>query len=341
MTERKMATIRKIAEIQAIPDADKICAYRVDGWYVVDTVGKYNVGDLVIYAEPDSWIPTEMAPFLSKGKEPRVYNGISGEKLKTVRLRGQISQGLLFPITLEFRMEPWFEGVGMDVTSIMGIQKYEAPISAQMAGVCKGSFPSRIPKTDQERIQNLTSELQLWKEKKFTWEITEKLEGSSMTCYLLDNEFGVCSRNMDLKRDENNSLWKVAIRAGLEEILTSRGGNIAIQGEIIGEGIQSNIYQLKGQEFYVFDIYDVDTGKYFTPEERKYFVETYNIKHVPILGTLCMDETTTVANLLSSAEGKSVMGMIGCEREGLVFKCMDFEPSFKAVSNRYLLKSKD
>src|ERR1035437_1684072 len=98
---RKMCYIARITLVKAIPDADKICAYCVNnGWYVVDTVGKYNIGDLVIYAEPDSWIPTEMAPFLSKGHEPRVYNGVKGEKLKTVRLRGQISQGLLFPMSI-------------------------------------------------------------------------------------------------------------------------------------------------------------------------------------------------------------------------------------------------
>jgi RNA ligase (TIGR02306 family) len=100
MAERKMATIRKIAEIKAIPEADLICAYRVDGWWVVDTVGKYSVGDLVVYAEPDSWVPTTIAPFLSKGKEPRVYDGIQGEKLKTIKLKGSLSQGLLFNLTL-------------------------------------------------------------------------------------------------------------------------------------------------------------------------------------------------------------------------------------------------
>lgn len=76
MTEvyvRKMASIQKIAEVKAIPDADKICAYRVNGWWIVDQVGKYVVGDLVVYAEPDSWIPTTLAPFLTKagGISPR------------------------------------------------------------------------------------------------------------------------------------------------------------------------------------------------------------------------------------------------------------------------------
>ena len=95
---RKLATIRRIAEIRPIENANKIYHYRVDGWWVVDTVDKFQVGDLVIYLEIDSWVPTELAPFLSKGKEPREYNGVKGERLKTVKLRGAVSQGLLLPI---------------------------------------------------------------------------------------------------------------------------------------------------------------------------------------------------------------------------------------------------
>jgi RNA ligase (TIGR02306 family) len=95
-TMRKLATIREIEEIKPIPEADKICAYRVDDWWVVDTINKYQVNDLVIYCEVDSWIPHELAPFLSKGQEPREYNGVKGERLKTVKLRGQISQDFCF-----------------------------------------------------------------------------------------------------------------------------------------------------------------------------------------------------------------------------------------------------
>lgn len=92
---RKLATVRKIVEVKLIEGADFIIAYRVDNWWVVDTVGKYVVGDLVIYIEPDSWVPIDLAPFLSKGKEPREYNGVKGEKLRTIRLRGTWSQGIL------------------------------------------------------------------------------------------------------------------------------------------------------------------------------------------------------------------------------------------------------
>jgi len=334
---RQLATIRKITEIKPILDADQICAYRVGGWWVVDSLGKYEVGDLAVYCEIDSWIPHALAPFLSKGNEPRVYDGIAGERLRTIRLRGQLSQGLLLPANIGGICVLGLE-VGMDVSAILSITKYEAPIPACLAGEVKGMFPSWLQKTDQERIQNLKEELAYWAKEQHAWEITEKLDGASMTAYLRDGEFGVCSRNLDLKPSETNSLWKVAVANDLELKLRRANRNIALQGELIGEGIQGNPYKSKGQDFFLFDIYNIDTNKYFTPAERKAFVDEFDIKHVPVLGTLTMDESTTIADLLMSAEGKSVMGMVGCEREGLVFKILDMQCSFKAISNKFLLK---
>ena len=348
MVERKMATIRKIAEVRAIPEADLICAYRVDGWWVVDTVGKYEVGALVVYAEPDSWIPTELAPFLSKGKEPRTYDGIKGEKLRTVKLRGQVSQGLLLPVSIaveKFEDSNYDEGQelsefflpGTDVSELLGILKYDPPVPAECAGEMKGNFPSCIPKTDQERVQNLSAKLEFWKAKGFTWEITEKLEGTSMTAYLIDGDFGVCSRNMDLKRNPHNTLWKVADRLKLEDTLKVNGMNIAIQGELVGEAIHGNIYKLKGQHFYVYDIYDISTSKYYTPMQRKEFVTKWDIPHVPVYNMAA--SLGTMNEILAHADGKSVMGNIaGPNREGEVYKCNECEASFKAISNLYLLR---
>lgn len=145
---RKLATIRKIAEIKSIPDADRIVAYRVDGWWVVDSVGKYQIGDLVCYLEVDSWVPHTLAPFLSKGNEPREFENVKGERLRTIRLKGQLSQGLLLPLT---PADKEYFGEGEDVTEDFGILKWEAPIPAELSGDVKGSFPGMIPKTDQER----------------------------------------------------------------------------------------------------------------------------------------------------------------------------------------------
>lgn len=98
--ERKMATIRKIDDIQPIEGADLIHAVKIGGWTVVaqKSMG-YKVGDLVVYCEIDSFIPTEVAPFLTQaGHFPKEYNGIKGERLRTKKLKGVISQGLLLPL---------------------------------------------------------------------------------------------------------------------------------------------------------------------------------------------------------------------------------------------------
>lgn len=336
---RKIVTIRKIEEVKAIPNADKIVAYRVGGWWVVDSIDKYVVGDLVVYAEPDSWIPYEVAPFLSKGNFPHVYNQVKGERLRTVKLRGQLSQGLLLPLSMLTIVESeLFEG--LDVSELLGIVKYEAPIPAALQGEIKGMFPSRIPKTDQERIQNLSIELEEWKAEKLTWEITEKLDGSSMTVYIIDGEVGVCSRNLDLKPNKDNSLWATAYKNEIDVKLIQSCCNLAIQGELIGNGIQGNMYKMRDQEFYVYDIYDIDKGRYFTPTERVAYCKVWDIKHVPVFKSEVMLTTETAADLLQMAEGKSVMGTINSpEREGLVYKCNEKQVSFKAISNRFLLKS--
>ena len=95
---RKLATVRRIDDIRPIPDADAIECAVIGGWSVVIKKGEYREGDIAVYCEIDSWIPHELAPFLSKGQEPREFEGIRGERLRTVKLRGQVSQGLLLPL---------------------------------------------------------------------------------------------------------------------------------------------------------------------------------------------------------------------------------------------------
>lgn len=346
---RTMATVRKIDGIRPIPDADAIECAMIGGWTVVVRKGEYRVGDVAVYCEIDSWIPTEVAPFLSKGQEPREFDGIRGERLRTVKLRGQLSQGLLLPFTSEMAIKlgagagsRFVDYLNHDVSELLGIKKYEPPIPAQLAGEVKGLFPSIIPKTDQERIQNLTAEFEGWKQEKSRWEITEKLDGSSMTAYMIDGEFGVCSRNLDLKRSTDNSLWKAAYDQSLEEILESYDAfdkcDIALQGELIGEGIQGNPYKIKGQQFFLFDVYLISEGRYMTPSERHGLVAATGIKHVPLIDIGIMLNDLSVEKVLETAEGKSQLNG-GTEREGLVFKRMDAKTSFKAISNKFLIKN--
>jgi RNA ligase (TIGR02306 family) len=342
---RKLASIQKILDIQPIPDADAIEVATVNGWRVVVKKGEFNVGDLVIYCEVDSWIPTTLAPFLSKGQEPREYDGIKGERLRTVKLRGQLSQGMILPLSVvpggpdRFGM-PTVICEGDDVSERLGIVKYDPPVPACLAGVSLGSFPSQVPKTDEERIQNLTNEWPVLKE--YSYEVTEKLEGSSMTVGLINNEFVVCSRNLKLKEVEGNTLWMLARKYDIETRMraTMVDGTV-IQGEVIGEGIQGNHYGIKGQDFYVFAIYSAFHGGYVSPEVRRKICQDIGLKHVPVIAyTANPYDTlglTSVEDMLGFADGQSALNP-KVLREGEVWKRVDGQEHFKCVSNKYLLK---
>jgi RNA ligase (TIGR02306 family) len=339
---RQLATIRKISDVQPIPDADQICTYLIDGWTIVDRVGQYNIGDFVVMCEIDSWIPHHLAPFLSKGQEPREYEGIKGERLKTVKLRKQLSQGLILPVTLSILCDLNIHE-GDDVTELLGIVKYEKPIPASLVGFARGNFPTFIPKTDQNRIQNCTRALPYWVENAISWEVTEKLDGTSCTIYqylpYIDegkSEFGVCSRNLDLKDTEGNTYWEVAKAADIHSKIASTNRNLAIQGEIIGNGIQDNQYKLPKHTFFCFDIFDIDNQKYFTPAERRAFCQQHDIDHVPVIHIAFTIENNSIMELLDMAEGRSYIN--DSLREGIVFKSNSSPDSFKAISNKWLLK---
>jgi RNA ligase (TIGR02306 family) len=354
---RKMATIRRIDELNPIEGADKIEVATVGGWKVVCQKGLYTVDDLAVYCEIDSFIPATIAPFLTKdGHYPKTYEGVEGERLKTVKLRGQISQGLLLPLhevdaCIEAKISnedpdcmpssrlAQFAKEDDDVSELLGIIKYEPPVSAQLAGIAKGSFPSQIPKTDQERCQNLKREIAGSVGTAF--EVTEKLDGSSMTVYLLDGVFGVCSRNLDLKESEGNTFWKAARELDLETKMRDTADNFAIQGELIGEGIQKNIYGIKGHEFHVYDMYDILVGAYMPPAQVSNNCEKFGLRHCPVLDDNCiLTEYDTVDRLLELAEGKSRLNS-KVDREGLVFKAVNGGFSFKAISNKFLMKHGD
>ena len=355
---RKLASIAEITYIKPIEGADAIeCAIVNGGWPVVVKKGEYQVNDLAIYLEIDSWVPHELAPFLSKGQEPREYNGVKGERLKTVKLRGQVSQGLLLPLNTPINGGPIDGGYGIcvlglqggeDVTETLGIQKWEPPIPSQLQGTMRGNFPHFIPKTDQERCQNLRKDI-FETHKDDVYEVTIKLDGSSMTVYVKDGEVGVCSRNIDLVETEDNTFWKSARQQNivdtLLELSAENGEEYAIQGELIGEGIQGNPEKLTGHKFFLFDIYSITAGRYLEVDERYSIIDKLNmngasIEHVPVIGIMysVAKVFSTIDELLEFAEGPSLNPQT--KREGLVFKSWGSDFSFKAISNSYLLKTK-
>ena len=349
--ERKLATIRKIKEINPIEGADAIELAVVDGWQVVvaKNVG-HQVGDLVVYCEIDSFLPIEPEfEFLRKSSYKKMGDQ-EGFRLKTIKLRGQISQGLILPYSVipiaQFATAADLPE-GMDVSEMLGIVKYEPPIPAQLAGRVKGSFPSFLRKTDEERIQNLEKEYTEWTlSSKHQFYATEKLDGSSFTCYIKNGEFGVCSRNMDLLETEDNTFWAVARKLDLENKLRSFGKNICFQGEMVGSGIQGNHYNMKDQTVFFYNIFLIDEREYVGYDEFRNMLFDLDLACVPVLSypfNFPADSEAafpTVSALLRSAEGKSVLND-KVEREGLVIRSMDRTISFKVISNKFLLGSKD
>ena len=349
--ERKLSTIRKIKEINPIEGADAIELAVVDGWQVVvaKNVG-HQVGDLVVYCEIDSFLPIEPEfEFLRKSSYKKMGDQ-EGFRLKTIKLRGQISQGLILPYSVipiaQFATAADLPE-GMDVSEMLGIVKYEPPIPAQLAGKVKGSFPSFLRKTDEERIQNLEKEYTEWTlSSKHQFYATEKLDGSSFTCYIKNGEFGVCSRNMDLLETEDNTFWAVARKLDLENKLRSFGKNICFQGEMVGSGIQGNHYNMKDQTVFFYNIFIIDEREYVGYDEFRNMLFDLDLACVPVLSypfNFPADSVAalpTVSALLRSAEGKSVLND-KVEREGLVIRSMDRTISFKAISNKFLLGSKD
>lgn len=341
-TIRKLASIRKISEINPITDADKIEVAVIGGWKVVVRKGEYKVNDLVIYLEIDSFVPNNIAPFLTKpDRFPSEYQGIKGERLKTVVLRGQVSQGLVLP--LDDTIMELFEkdgGVyyeGDDVSHVLGIVKWEPPVDVSLAGQVKGSFPSFIRRTSQERCQNLKDEIEAAFYSREKFEITEKLDGTSFTAFIKDGEFGVCSRNLQLKEDESNTFWKVARQLNLETGLKLLGKNIAVQAELVGPKIQGNPYGLVDHQIFVFDIFDIDNYTYLNSDDRYKYVKWLGLSSVPILEYDLPITTLFIDDLLKMAEGKSKLNS-ETEREGLVYKSLSNPNfSFKVISNKFLL----
>jgi RNA ligase (TIGR02306 family) len=344
---RKLVTVRAIDAIRPIPDADAIDCAVIEGWTVVIKKGEFAVGDRCVFFEIDAFLPLDDPRYGFLAASAITWNDRHGMRLRTLKLRGQISQGLVLPVAqfpeidataladAGLRQRDWAER--------LGVEKWEPVIPAGLSGEVEGPFPSYIPKTDQERIQNLPELFADNDDQAF--EVTVKLDGSSMTVFHCDGASGVCGRNWQLRETPNNSLWRVVRDDRLLEALSALGRNVALQGEIIGEGIQGNPEKLRGQAFHVFDVLDIDRGAYFGMDERNAIIDALRALGATVRTVPLVEVTTlarfggSIAQVLAYAEGPSLNP--ATTREGVVFKRLDGQLSFKAISNRYLLKHAD
>lgn len=339
---RALASIQVIKDLQPIPGADSIEVATVLGWHVVVKKGEFNVGDRCAYFEIDSLLPMiEVFKFLEKnGTKKTLVNGkeVEGYRLRTIRLRGQVSQGLAIPLKgLLFAQYP----IGTDITDLIDVHKYEPPVPASLDGIAKGSFPSFIPKTDEMRIQSVPQVLTRHQGVEFY--VTEKVDGSSCTIFFKDGELNVCSRNTNWKEESNNSFWRVAKAMHLEsnsELLS----RYAIQGELVGEGIQGNKLKIKGQKFLLFSVYDMTENKYANFETLQKMALELAIETVPIV---ChkFKLPLEVDALVENSIHRSVLNPESWA-EGYVFRPIEEMQdedlgrlSFKVINPEFLLKN--
>ena len=333
---RKLASVQIINEIHPIENADAIEVAKVLGWHVVVMKkDNFRVGDKVVYVEIDSIMPSD---------DPR-YDFLKNEgtmkRIKTISLRGQISQGIAFP--MDILPEGNYE-VDQDVTDILRITKYEPKIPECLDGLKKGDHPSFVPKSDETRVQILQPLLDKYNGELTYW--TEKIDGTSATLSLKDNEFGVSSRNNEWIEKEGNLFWKVARKQNVEEKLRSLNMDIVLQGELFGAGIQDNKYKMQTQNIMYFNAFDVKNYSYFSFNEFVLLMKDLKLSTVPILGT-DIPLINDIDTLVEQSIGKSVLNP-KVHREGIVIRPMKEikdsqfgRVSLKVINPKFLLGFKD
>ncbi len=350
-SERKLATVQRIEEVAPIDGADAIERARVLGWWVVVKKGEYRPGELVVYCEIDALLPERPAfEFLRKScwREPilgqgRVVLQRGGFRIRTVRLRGQVSQGICFPLSiLPDGVRP---GIGADVTESLGIVRFDPSLPLEPSGRVRGPFPGFLPKTDEPWVQVLGEVLARHRGR--TFYLTEKLDGTSFTAFVRGDAFGICSRNQWLdETDLHSGLCRAAADVGLAEKLPplrdDLGFDLALQAELIGPAIQGNRYALERPRLFAFNLVNLATYRLEPLPRLLGACACLGIETVPQLGTLVLEHG--VDALVELSTGASALHP-ATPREGIVLRVVGdvVDPeigrlSFKVVSPEFLLK---
>jgi RNA ligase (TIGR02306 family) len=337
--ERALASIQRIGALDPIVGADRIEVATIKGWKVIVKKGEFNVDDKCIYCEIDSVLPAENPEF-------EFMQARSKGRVKTMRMRGVLSQGIAFPLSIHSTI-PQTPSIDTDVTELLGITKYEPPIDFKQ-GASKGTFPGFIPKTDELRIQSKPELLTEITGERYV--ITEKVDGTSATFFTNDGEFGVCSRNMEKKIDGQGVYSRIAKEYKLQEILEDieieTGIELALQGEIAGPGIQKNRLGLNELQLFLFTGFDIKEGKYLDHLELSELCARWELPMVYVV-EYGLKFGHTLDSLLELAKGK-YKGTTN-NREGIVIRpvretistLLHGRLSFKVINNDFLEKGEE
>ena len=344
---RKLASIQRVWKIEPIEGADRIELAHVLGWQCVVNKGQFQPMDIAVYFEIDSFLPIrDEFEFMRSSSYKKTDIMGEGFRLRTMRFRGQISQGLLLPVS-QFPEIPKNADVGDDVTELLGVRKWEIEERATTGGTVIGTLPYDIPHTDETRVQEEPELIQAFAGLEYY--ISTKMDGSSHSIGIDENGFHVTGHNYEYKDDGSSSFYKLVkareYQAKMEDYMKARGlKTLTIQGELCAPGIQQNRLRLAKPEWYVFTIRE--NGKRVGLKRMLQICEALDITPVPIeeVDTDLPSKYPTVEALLSRADGEYPNGG---KKEGVVIRPTEpvFCPlisaslSMKVVSNKYLLKN--
>jgi RNA ligase (TIGR02306 family) len=344
---RKLASIQKVISIEPIEGADRIELAHVLGWQCVVNKGVFKPGDKGVYFEIDSFLPVEQEfEFLRSSSYKKTDLMGEGFKLRTMTFRGQISQGLLLPLSA-FPDIPALPDEGLDVTGLLGVRKYEIEEAATSDGTKIGELPGGIPHTDEVRVQAMPELLQCFAG--IEYYISTKIDGSSHSVGIDENGFHVTGHRYEWKDDGKSAFYNLVKERGykekMEEYVRNEGLKaLTVQGEFFGPGIQKNRLRVKHPDWYVFTV--IENGKRVGLRRMQEVCEKLGMTTVPIeeIGYDLPSKYPTVEALLERADGEYPNGG---KKEGIVIR--PTEPvhnlfigdslSMKVVNNKYLLKN--
>jgi RNA ligase (TIGR02306 family) len=333
---RALVTIQRVKAITAIPNSDFLETAHVMGWQCVVKKNEFKEGDLGVYFEVDSFLPVDPRyEFLRASSYRDNEDNGEGFRIRTAKMRGQLSQGLFLALS-QF---PEIEGCGEgdDVTEKLGVKKWYIPETSAAGGTIIGERPYGIPASDEIRIQSAPELIESLRGKPYY--ITTKMDGTSGIVYYIDGKIGCCSRNKEIKDEADALYWTPVYKYGLREKLAQYGKNIVLTGEICGPGIQKNRLRLREHEWYVFDVKDWDAGRYLSYDEALALCSSFGLPFVP-LEERGDSFAYTLEELLEKARGKYPSGV---DKEGIVVRdsASPKNISFKTLNNDALLKERD
>lgn len=351
-----LATIQRVKNVRPCPNADALDLVQVLGWQIVTKRGEYKENDLAVYVVIDTVLPENPEFEFLRNKHFRI---------KPIKLRGQESAGIVFPLSILPGYAPpvHCEGIGEihaykrnddrelqkieegeDVTDVLGVTHYEKPIPAELAGIAKGGLPGYIIMTDELNLRTYPDALPELHSRPYY--ITRKDDGSSGTFFIKGGEFGVCSRKIQLERSDTNGYWKMAYKYDLENVIRKAfpDRDIAVQAEVVGPGIQKNKLGLKELELHLFNIFDIVNRHYMGYDQLVNFTKEFNIPMVTLIDEslifhYSLEELIKLANEQKYPTGGPAEGIVVRPKESIVSNVLKRVWSGKVISENY--KEKD